>query len=143
MDSVNDDCLDSGLVSHCRMRRSGSEPAGSGRPWVSRARVRGPDDYVPPPPIVEAMPPLPRAFETGAALDNLAVFILPHSHDDTGWQRTVDEYVHTYSVAYLVCAPPFRSLLSSQSVDELVVLAMLLLLLLLLLMVMVRMAACT
>lgn len=28
----------------------------------------------------------------GNAITNLTVFMLPHSHDDTGWQRTVDQY---------------------------------------------------
>ena len=37
------------------------------------------------------MPQMPKdAF--GAPLKNLTVFVLAHSHDDTGWQRTVDQY---------------------------------------------------
>ena len=37
------------------------------------------------------MPEMPKDFR-GAPLKNLTVFVLPHSHDDTGWQRTVDQY---------------------------------------------------
>jgi hypothetical protein len=28
----------------------------------------------------------------GNPITNLTVFVIPHSHDDTGWQRNVDQY---------------------------------------------------
>ena len=37
------------------------------------------------------MPQMPKD-SSGAPLKNLTVFVLAHSHDDTGWQRTVDQY---------------------------------------------------
>ena len=42
-------------------------------------------------PLLDAMPDMPTDV-TGAPITNLTVFMLPHSHDDTGWQRTVDQY---------------------------------------------------
>lgn len=45
----------------------------------------------PPPPSLDGMPPLP-VGTGGTPITNLTVFVLPHSHDDTGWQRTVDQY---------------------------------------------------
>lgn len=44
-------------------------------------------EFVPPPLEISEMPDL-----TAHNVTNLTVFVLPHSHDDTGWQRTVDEY---------------------------------------------------
>ena len=41
--------------------------------------------------VVDFMPEMPKDFR-GAPLKNLTVFVFPHSHDDTGWQRTVDQY---------------------------------------------------
>ena len=49
-----------------------------------------PDDElraIPPIPVLHKMPSRPRS-----ASKNLTVIVLPHSHDDTGWQRTVDQY---------------------------------------------------
>ena len=37
------------------------------------------------------MPSMP-TDASGAPLTNLTVYVLPHSHDDTGWQRNVDQY---------------------------------------------------
>ena len=52
-----------------------------------------PDDFVPPPPVVDSMPDPPTAYANpDVVIDNLTVFVLPHSHDDTGWQRNVDQY---------------------------------------------------
>ena len=42
-------------------------------------------------PVLDAMPDMPTDTR-GNAITNLTVFMLPHSHDDTGWQRTVDQY---------------------------------------------------
>lgn len=49
-------------------------------------------DAIPRPPIVHRMPPQPRAAFGGGSITNLTVYVVPHSHDDTGWQRTVDQY---------------------------------------------------
>ena len=46
----------------------------------------------PKPPVLASMPSMPRATASGRSISNLTVFVLPHSHDDLGWQRTVDEY---------------------------------------------------
>ena len=62
---------------------------------IQNTKYFNPDDLVPPPPVVDAMPPMPIDV-MGQELDNLTVFILPHSHDDTGWQRNVDQYVQQY-----------------------------------------------
>ena len=48
-------------------------------------------EYRPRPPVISSMPPMP-ADASGAPLRNLTVYVVPHSHDDTGWQRSVDEY---------------------------------------------------
>ena len=45
----------------------------------------------PAPPVLDAMPQMPTDV-FGNPITNLTVFVLPHSHDDTGWQRTVDQY---------------------------------------------------
>lgn len=42
-------------------------------------------------PVLDTMPPMPTDVY-GNSITNLTVFVLPHSHDDTGWQRTVDQY---------------------------------------------------
>lgn len=42
-------------------------------------------------PVLDEMPDMPNDV-FGAPITNLTVFMLPHSHDDTGWQRTVDQY---------------------------------------------------
>ena len=52
----------------------------------------GEDRANPRPPVLHAMPPRPVEFQTAKPLGNLTVLILPHSHDDTGWQRSVDQY---------------------------------------------------
>jgi len=46
---------------------------------------------LPAPHVLNALPRVPKDTY-GNPLTNLTVIILPHSHDDTGWQRTVDEY---------------------------------------------------
>ena len=55
---------------------------------ASTGATRAYDDVekraTPPPHVLDKMPPPP--------CQNLTVIVLPHSHDDTGWQRTVDEY---------------------------------------------------
>ena len=35
---------------------------------------------------------MPHSYESPQQLTNLTVMLVPHSHDDTGWQRTVDQY---------------------------------------------------
>ena len=45
----------------------------------------------PPAPIMHQMPAMPTGAN-GDPIKNLTVFVLPHSHDDTGWQRNVDQY---------------------------------------------------
>merc|ERR1712205_230782 len=42
-------------------------------------------------PVVDFMPQMPMDVR-GTPLKNLTVFVVAHSHDDTGWQRTVDQY---------------------------------------------------
>ena len=49
----------------------------------------------PPIPVLHEMPARPLS-----ALKNLTVILLPHSHDDTGWQRTVDQYYEEYNLCF-------------------------------------------
>jgi hypothetical protein len=44
----------------------------------------------PGPHVLDAMPDVPHDT-FGNVIQNLTVIILPHSHDDTGWQRNVDQ----------------------------------------------------
>ena len=46
---------------------------------------------LPGPHIVDEMPAMPTDAFTQQPLKNLTVIVLPHSHDDTGWQRDVDQ----------------------------------------------------
>lgn len=50
-------------------------------------------------PVLDAMPEMP-TDEAGVPITNLTVFMIPHSHDDTGWLRTVDQY-YEESVRYI------------------------------------------
>ena len=52
----------------------------------------GEDLANPRPPVLHAMPAMPRQYYQRTPLKNLTVLVVPHSHDDTGWQRSVDQY---------------------------------------------------
>ena len=58
--------------------------AQTGREIEERANPR--------PPVVSELPNMPHSHESSQQLTNLTVMLVPHSHDDTGWQRTVDQY---------------------------------------------------